>query len=110
MGWETTENLKENIVIKLTNKNLYEKTICLDLSTNYKIPDYSDQITATIRKLVQLDERIKGKFQTEDFLQFVQNHNLQFSPRKKEWIIPELTSKYLENDIPSVYLPKKDYI
>lgn len=91
--------------IKFINVNLFEEPIAFDLPTNTNARDFVKQLSYSITILTQVQESWSEEPLIKYLSQYLTTYNLQFSKESRNWIIPELDSKYTENEIPSIYIP-----
>ncbi|MDX3916330.1 MAG: hypothetical protein QHC79_22510 [Pseudosphingobacterium sp.] len=104
-GWKQIDQA-EVLYMKFSNTAIFEENIILLIPKQYDSPDFPEQLLLSIQRIVQLEPRLEGQFIVIELQRLAKNIKHKFSSQKKDWIQKEPNSKYLANEIPSIYIPK----
>jgi len=91
--------------IRFVNKTIFDTPINFDLPIKSNARDFAQQLLLCIDILIQIDESWKNEAIIKHIIPYLKLYQLQFSKVKNKWIITEPNSKYIENEIPNIYIP-----
>jgi len=108
-GWSLS-NDQNSMFVKLSNHFLFVDTVVVSIPTNVKLSDFPEQLKQSLNRLCQIEPELKKNHLVKSLVCQAKNMTNKFSKIKSEWILVEPGSKYMEHEIPNLYVPEKSYV
>jgi len=93
--------------IKLSNDFIFITPVIISIPINISVPDFPEQLKLSLSRICQIEPELTKNNLVKILVSQGRNMKNKFSKKKSEWILGEPDSKYNENEIPNIYIPKK---